>query len=273
MGRFFSDYVNDCQSFWSGTFVNNPPTFQHVTNPPHVNHKNPYPGFEVSVFNDPAYENNIGGFNGGDETQGGLLILGFNPAGTAKYRAYSNPINNSPNAIRRYDPFTDPITGVSISPIDPYTKAIKDFANDCGYGNGNEFEKPYYKIDAFGIMQSTQKTLENDIIKNGNYNIKNRVNYDPVLYLSISTIIKLRPKIIVFANAGLRRLFINNHLFTNFVNITGWNSQPYKIAMDIELKDINGNKYPCLGIFTTMLSGGHLDNGTRDILIRVIRNL
>ena len=89
--------------------------------------------------------------------------------------------------------------------------------------------------------------------------------------LPISAIIKLEPKIVVFANAGLRRLIINNGLFKNSITQLTWNSRDCVYHMS--LKDQDNNGIGCNALFTTMLAGGHLDKGSRKMIVQVIKNL
>ncbi len=273
MGQIFSNYVNRCIAFWTPQIAS---SFSNVLNSPQTK-KNT--GFEISVFNyangtylnvqkkggkinlkkNPEWDVDDG------ITDECLVIMGFNPAGTitkAFPSCHTIVSNHSPlslsarninniDIVNIYNPYV-------VNPIqDPYTKAIDDFAKQCGYGDN------YAKIDAFGILQSTQKTLENDIVNNP-------ANYVGVLNLSISAIINMAPKAVVFANAGLRRLIINNKLFGNMVVLKNWNKQ--KCAWEIELND-GQRTHKCWGVFTTMLSGGHLDNGSKEVIAQVVANL
>ena len=247
MGQIFSNYVHACMNFWK----QNHSSFAGVTNQPPYNPSNPGPGFEVAVFNDPANGNTIGGFNGGNEQSEGLVVLGFNPSGAKLGTSASTLISGTlgtSSAFYEYDPFVN---------IDPYTKAVQRFAIDCGYSNN------YYKLDAFGIIEKTQDILEKKINNNPSH-------YDPVFELPKSAIVQLKPKVVVFANAGLRRLIIEKLFFNKFINCK-WNTN--KCAYDITLTDCNGNTHTCYGVFTTMLSGHPIDNGSREIIVQVIKNL
>ena len=140
MGQIFSDYVHACMNFRQ----QNPSSFEKVTNQSQSNPYDPDPGFEVSVFNDPANGNTIGGLNGGKEQSGGLLIVGCNPSGVAKHKGCRILVSNSVSDFYTVNTYQNG------TPIDSYTKTIHDFAVACGYG-GN-----YYKMDLFGIMQKSK---------------------------------------------------------------------------------------------------------------------
>lgn len=254
MGQIFSDYVHACMNFWQQQ--QNYQSFAKVTNQPPYNPSNPGPGFEVAVFNGPVNGNTNGEFNGENEQSEGLVVLGFNPSGAKLGTSASKLISGTPgtsSAIYEYDPFVNGQKG-----LDPFTKAVQQFAINCGYSNN------YYKLDAFGIIQKTQGVLEKDINNNPSL-------YDPVFELPISAIVQLKPKVVVFANAGLRRLIIEKLFFNKFINCK-WNTN--KCAYDITLTDCNRNTHTCYGIFTTMLSGRHpIDKGSRGIIVQVIKNL
>ncbi len=280
MGQIFSKYVNNCIAFWS----QNASLFSNFNN----NVLNSLSsgintGFEISVFNDPANGNNIGGYNGGDEKifkkqfdeDGCLVVMGFNPAGTITkafpscHTIVSNhpPLSLSARNINNFD-IVNIYNPYVVNPIqDLYTKAIDDFANQCGYGNN------YAKIDAFGLLQSAEDVLKKDIKKSRrNHTIG---KYEDVLRLSISTIIEMKPKVIVFANAGLREFFYDLSLFPNLIKA----QKPItpNCAWKIEL--YSGTPKPqlahtCWGIFTCMLSGrGQLDNGSKEVIAQVVKNL
>lgn len=233
MGKIYKDYLNKSQTFWNGN-SSMYPSHSH--------------GYEVAVFNSTTKFQ--------QESPGGLVVLGFNPSGAKLGTSASTLISGTPgtsSAFYEYDPFVN-----RPKVFDTYTKAVQQFAIDCGYSNN------YYKLDAFGIIEKTQNKLEKNINSNPSL-------YDPVFELPISAIVQLKPKVVVFANAGLRRLIIVNQLFKNFINCK-WNTN--KCAYDITLTDCNGNTHTCYGIFTTMLSGVHpIDKGSRGIIVQVIKNL
>lgn len=247
MGAIFSNYVNSCYHYWMAN--NN--SFVKITNSA-LSGK--VAGFEVAVFNNPANGTIQGGYNGGYEAPNGLVVLGFNPSGahtTSRARKIVGVIPGQSNSFYIWDSFS------MMTQMDPYTKAVEDFAVNCGYGEN------HYKLDAFGILQFTQKNIE-DAIYNQPF------MFCPLFGLSISTIIQLRPKVIVFVNAGLRRIIIDHNLFRCFIPILNWDRN--KCAYEICIT--NGvNRHKCYALFTTILSGGHLDKGSRECLAQVVRNI
>ena len=229
----YYQYREKCENFWKG----NHPQYGKVE------------GFEVARFR--YFHTNADRY----EKTGGMVILGFNPSGA--YLSTKSKLRNgtigTPSAFYEYDPFENgPIA------IDPYTRAVEQFAADCGYADNQ------YKLDAFGIVEKTQSGLENKILKNPSL-------YEPVFELAISAIIKLEPKIVVFANAGLRRLIIDNGLFKNTITQLTWNSRD--CVYNMFLKDQDNNSIRCNALFTTMLAGGHLDKGSRETIVQVIKNI
>lgn len=185
------------------------------------------------------------------EKKGGMVILGFNPSGAYLGTNASQPKTEVP-AFYEYDPFANG------SVIDSYTKAVEQFATDC------DFADNHYILDAFGIIEKTQSVLEKKIISDPSL-------YEPVFQLPISAIISLEPKIVVFANEGLRRLIIDNVLFPNAVTNSAW--LPNNCVYDMVLKDVDGNTTKCYALFTTMLDGDQLDKGSRELIVQVIKNL
>ena len=203
-------------------------------------------GFEVAKFRN--VNNNADIY----EKKGGMVVLGFNPSGAYLGTNATHPKTSTPN-FYEYDPFVNgPIA------IDQYTKTVEQFATEC------DFADNHYILKAFGIVGKTQSALENKIINNSGL-------YEPVFQLPISAIIKLEPKIVVFANNVLRRLIIDNGLFSNTVTNYAW--LPNNCVYDMVLKDADGNTTKCNALFTTMLDKDHLDKGSRELIVQVIKNL
>ncbi len=250
MSPIFNNYVDKCQSFWA----NHHSTFKNVTNPPRVNPNDPYPGFEVAVFNDPGYggtyEQNV------YEKKNGLLIVGCNPSGIAKHHVYRKAIPNPQNPDYRnfFIVNTYPLVN------DPYTKAIHEFAVDCGYGEN------YYKMDVFGIMRLKQSVLSNDVAAKN----QPRLNeYRELFEIFVDTVIDLQPEKIVFVNAFISNLIncirpeyvniVNNHVNVGTVRNN-------KGGLQITFKN-NGRTFESTAWFSSMLSGQRaLDNGSKGLL-------
>ena len=227
----YDQYLSKCETFWK-----NAKQSQYGQGM----------GFEVAKF---RYIKNNVDLN---KKTGGMVILGFNPSGAYIGKNACQPKTGAPN-FYEFDPFVNgPIA------IDFYTRAVEQFATDCGYADN------HYKLDAFGIIEKTQSSLEKKILKKPNL-------YEPVFELPISAIIKLEPKIVVFANAGLRRFIIDNGLFPNTIPTYVW--RPQNCVYDMVLKDADGNTTKCYALFTTMLAGGHLDKGSREMIVQIIKNL
>ena len=233
MGKIYTDYLAKSISFWKANSNN--------YSLPQVHGKKQ--GYEVATFNSTSKTST-------PEQKDGLVIMGFNPSG-----AYPSSIARTQLSPTFFE--WDSYKG-GTKAVDPYTQAVDQFAIDC------EFQHNNYKLDAFGLLSFTQKSLEQDIINNTRL-------YTPMFGLPISSIVQLSPKVILFVNGGLRRLLIDNGLFKEYVNQLQWDQN--KCAYKITLSDCNGSTIVCYGIFTTMLSGGHLDKGSREVLVQVIKNL
>lgn len=251
MSPIFNNYVEKCRDFWRQnwqTFSNHQ---MPVTNPlPNNLIKDPYPGFEVAVFNDPG----CGGTYGENvyQKENGLLIVGCNPSGIAKHCNKRNPVCQKQNYSDFYIVNTYPLTTVQNKKVhvnDSYTKAIHDFAVACN------FTENYYKMDVFGIMRKEQRVLEDDM-NNGSHNKE----YAELFDIFVSTVEELKPKVIVVVNAFVRYLFQN--VFKE------------KIRYDENQDPQCGGHIAKFGnhdtyiFFTSMLSGGRaLDVGSRELLV------
>ena len=254
----FNNYVNRCSVFWNRNWQTFSNPQMPVTNPLPLNlNKNPYPGFEVAVFNDPG----CGGTYGQNVyvKKNGLLIVGCNPSGIAKHHIYRKAIPNpqSPDYRNFYIVNTYPLVN------DPYTKAIHDFANACGYGEN------YYKMDVFGIMRLKQSVLSDDIEDKYQPHLK---EYQELFEIFVDTVIDLQPEKIVFVNAFISNLI--NGIRPNYTNIvnnhvivgTGINNRTNKGGLSITFNN-NGRTFKSTAWFSSMLSGQRaLDNGSKGLL-------
>ena len=250
MGRIFNEYVDKCQNFWNQSYQK----FSEITNNQDTL-KDPYPGFEVAVFNDPG-----DGGTYGEKVyvkKNGLLIVGCNPSGIAKHhdKRKAVPSNQNPGYKNFYIVNTYPLVN------DPYTSAIEDFATKCGYGEN------YYKMDVFGIMRLKQSVLSDDIENKKQPYLK---EYQKLFEIFVDTVIDLQPEKIVFVNAFISNLINGirpeySNIVNNLVKVGTVRNNKGGLPITFTNK---GRTFDSTAWFSSMLSGQRaLDNGNKGLLI------
>lgn len=193
-----------------------------------------------------------------DTGQGGLIIVGMNPAGTDIGYYKSNNANKE--VIFQYDKDDD---------TSGFIKANKEFAKRC------RFDDNYLILDLFCIVQSKQEVIEKHLLK-GDKEILN--SYKEMFRIFVDAVISKRPNVIVFANAFVSKLILRdkwyyndekkskkeieifNYVVDNHVNCK-WDEAicGYDITFTSE-----GKSHLCSAFFTSMLSGQRaLDNETK----------
>lgn len=183
-----------------------------------------------------------------DNLSDGILIVGMNPSGADKSHYEQN--NRGGDLVYVYE---DIKTG--------YFQAIERFIVEVQNG-GPLTAISYSVLDVFGIVQKTQEKLQDDFLQD-----HHSLFYDDMINLFFDAIVRLRPKVIVVANAFFRRLFME-HFATK---VTHSPSVTYG-GYDITIKASNGEC--CTHVFfSSMLSGSHaLDCGSRENLAWMVRN-
>ena len=120
----------------------------------------------------------------------------MNPSGT-NIKHYSDK-NNNPDDVYIYD-------GDS-----KYYKAMTSFAFDClkgyqkwGVNEEEDAKDKYSVLDLFGIVQSTQKVIQDDFLKNPG-------KYSGMFDIFLEYVKKVNPKVIIVANALVRKVLQRN---------------------------------------------------------------
>ena len=198
-----------------------------------------------------------------------ILFVGMNPSGADV--CYYSTNNTSGDEVFTY-------CGSS-----PYYQAMQDFANECitagvckchGYLDASGNVK-YSEIDIFGIVQGTQKVIVKHFLDNPELYVK-------MFELFLRTIVELNPKLIIVANAFVRRLLMRgndskdvliNKKYDNFY----FNGSIRRYILERDnlyggYKLVIGDKEFYL-YFSCMLSGQRaIDLGNRENLIWLVRN-
>lgn len=199
-----------------------------------------------------------------------ILFVGMNPSGT-NIKHYSDK-NNNPDDVYIYD-------GDS-----KYYKAMTSFAFDClkGYQkwgvNEEDAEDKYSVLDLFGIVQSTQKVIQDDFLENPK-------KYSGMFDIFLQYVKKVNPKVIIVANAFVRKVLKRDediNLDNPKYNFFYKNSRG---DMKFELKcnekyggytftiDPTGESARFQLFFSSMLSGKRaLDIGSRENLVWLVNN-
>ncbi len=179
--------------------------------------------------------------SGFKKIENGLLVVGCNPSGDDEQYCLDN--NNI-----WYDKETDK---------SGYIGEIKKFAQSTG------FSENYTRIDTFCIKQLKQKDLEKDIKKEETDFYKDMFN------IFVGTVIKLKPTIIVFANAFISNLIMDKNFFPNVKvdpqdNVCG--------GYIIKLTDSEDKEHSYYAFFTSMLSNGALSKRSKNLLIWAVNH-
>ena len=159
---------------------------------------------------------------------------------------------------------------------------MTSFASYClkGYqkrGVSTEKDAKYSVLDLFGIVQSTQKVIQDDFLKNPD-------NYSEMFDIFLQYVKKVNPKVIIVANAFVRKVLKRDDDI-NFVNQKYDNF--YKIGGDVKFKlernpnyggytftiDPTGESARFQLFFSSMLSGQRaLDKGSWENLVWLVNN-
>lgn len=196
-------------------------------------------------------------------TNSPILFVGMNPSGADIKHYHDN--NKKPDEVYIY-------RGKS-----SYYEAMHDFANKClkkGVNDEVPFDGEYSVLDLFGIVQSTQKEIQNDFLK---YPSK----YAKMFDLFLKYVEMVNPKVIIVANAFVRRVLRDKYLNVNddkkygtfYYNLSG--NLKYKLEDNHDYGGytftINGASFQLY--FSSMLSGQRaLDIGSRENLIWLVSN-
>ncbi len=133
---------------------------------------------------------------GNNLQQGGLLIVGMNPAGTdiefytEKNWKKSNELLDTDKIFFYYK--DDDTSG--------YLKNIKNFATSCGYSD------KFSVLDVFAVVQATQSVIVEDLKQKSS-------QYEQMFKIFIEMVTLLQPEIIVFANAYVSKLVLREQYY------------------------------------------------------------
>ena len=200
-----------------------------------------------------------------------ILFVGMNPSGTDII--HYNSHNNNPDDVYIYH-------GDS-----KYYKAMTSFAFDClkgyqkwGVNEEEDAKDKYSVLDLFGIVQSTQKVIQDDFLKNPK-------KYSGMFDIFLQYVKKVNPKVIIVANAFVRKVLKrdkNENLDNPKYNIFYKKSRG---DMKFELKcnekyggytftiDPTGESARFQLFFSSMLSGQRaLDKGSWENLVWLVNN-
>ena len=194
----------------------------------------------------------------------------MNPSGT-NIKHYSDK-NNNPDDVYIYD-------GDS-----KYYKAMTSFAFDClkgyqkwGVNEEEDAKDKYSVLDLFGIVQSTQKVIQDDFLKNPG-------KYSGMFDIFLEYVKKVNPKVIIVANALVRKVLQRNtdiNLDNQYYDIF------YKRRGNVKFKlernpnyggytftiDPTGKSVSFQLFFSSMLSGQRaLDKGSWENLVWLVGN-
>lgn len=255
MGNISNELQSDYSKLWAKIKINNTP-FELERDKYIVGNfdANKIPCIEVSkrLFKDSP-----------------ILFVGMNPSGT-NIKHYSDK-NNNPDDVYIYD-------GDS-----KYYKAMKSFAFDCliGYqkwGVNEEDDEKYSILDLFGIVQSTQKVIQDDFLEKP-------YKYSGMFDIFLQYVKKVNPKVIIVANAFVRKVLKRDDI--NFVNQNDDNFYK-KRGGDVKFKLERNPNYGGYAFtidpttnasvsfqlfFSSMLSGKRaLDIGSRENLVWLVNN-
>lgn len=205
-------------------------------------------------------------YNLEDNLSDGILFVGMNPSG-ADVEHYTQA-NKKNNHVFIY---SDADT--------PYFKAIKSFVtkdkNKDGRLAGCGLKDCEYSVlDVFGVVCMEHKALEKDLHNKSEL-------YNVMIDVFFKTILHLMPKVIVVANAFVRKLFMkvdSEKLFNDWVTLTAseeFGGYEITIPVQREQNEVGVSpKYLKTHIFfSSMLSGQRaLDCGSRENLVWRVRN-
>lgn len=171
-----------------------------------------------------------------------ILFVGMNPSG-ADVKSYSG--NSLPVFIYEGN--------------SSFYQAMDKFAKECLTGIINN---PYYsELDLFGIVQRNQSVVQ----KHLKGNVK---PYDKMFNMFLKNLVRVNPKVVVVAN-GFASKIVKKELSLQFCSYGR-----YELSLNPKFGgynlNIDNNTFQVY--FSTMLSGGHLDNGSRENLVWLVRN-
>jgi len=186
-----------------------------------------------------------------------ILFVGMNPSGADV--DYYLKHNKAKCEVFEYNNYAKSL----------YYQAMQKFANDC---LGHE-DADYSVLDVFGIVQGTQGVIVHDFLSRPNV-------YKEMFEIFLKAIVDLNPKVIIVANAFIRRLLLRGNepkdvLKSPQYNIFYAQNPVYQLTVNPKFGgyeiSIHGKKYQLY--FSCMLSGQHaLDLGNRENLIWLVRN-
>ena len=191
-----------------------------------------------------------------NDEKGGLVFVGVNPSGANKQyyndyfakeeNKYKRIKENPQNAVIWYSP------DEQHRKKDGFLKAAEKFVQECGYEH-------YSKLDVFCVVKKNQKDVQL------HFELYKKV-YREMFSIFADTIVDIRPKVIVVANAFVRDLFLEEG-FDNIIKCERNEDFGGYLA------SINNGQFETQVYFSSMLSGQRaLDVGSRENLIWLIRN-
>ena len=180
-----------------------------------------------------------------------LLIVGMNPSG-ADVAFYDN---NAEVVIYR---------GKS-----QYYEAMKSFSYEClkdieeGVCMEEDAEGKYSELDLFGIVQGGQKFVEKHLYRNTN-------KYEKMLHMFLNYVVNTSPKVVIVANAFASKILKKTATKLRLSVYDRYNITPNEQFGGYDINIDNKKNFHVY--FSTMLSGGHLDIGSRENLVWLVRN-